>query len=335
MVPTVGVSDVNPEMFVGDNVPAGFLPIDATAVSARLTVVPGAALVFGIPVSLPLYNALQLAQGKTVGAIDEVNMPSLSKAEVASIMAGRVKNWNQFKAGPTGQGLRDYVVSLGGTAPGSNLVNICRRVNGSGTQAQMSAKFLNYPCTAGASSPTASSSALTGPVVTLNSSSGNVDTCLNTAATNNRWAVGLQALEKNFLVAGAYPLAYRFVKIDGVAPTLANAANGKYFDVVENTFQWRRVGGASTPALQLSGDKLNLMSDIANGAGSATIVRTVMNPNFVYGFGQSGYLALDTNGTNAPSYPFSATNPVTPYTHTVGGGLDNCRSPVLLDTAGM
>ncbi|MBI3187187.1 MAG: hypothetical protein HYZ31_04835, partial [Gammaproteobacteria bacterium] len=217
VVSDAGVSDVNPEMFVGDNVPAGFGPINASVVAAKMTVVPGAALVFGIPVSLPMYNALQLAQGKTVGAIDEANMPSLSKAEVASIMAGKVKNWNQFKAGPAGQGLRDYVVALGGVAPSSNLVNICRRVNGSGTQAQMNAKFMNYPCTAGALAPTVTSNTFTGPVVTLNSSSGNVDTCLNTAATNNRWAVGLQALEKNFLVGGAYPLAYRFVKIDGVA----------------------------------------------------------------------------------------------------------------------
>ncbi|MBI3187422.1 MAG: hypothetical protein HYZ31_06125, partial [Gammaproteobacteria bacterium] len=115
----------------------------------------------------------------------------------------------------------------------------------------------------------------------------------------------------------------------------ANAANGKYFDVVESTFQWRRAGGTGTPALQLTGDKLDIVATIAAGAGRASIVRDVMNPQFVYGFGQSGYLALDTNGTNAPSYPFSATNPVTPYTHTNGGGLDNCRSPVLLDTAGM
>lgn len=335
VVSDAGVSDVNPEMFVGQNVPAGDFPVDAAEVAAKMTVIPGAALLFGVPVSEPLYRALQLAQGKTVGMDDEANMPSLSKAEAASIYAGRVKNWNSFKVGPTGQGLRDYVVALGGTAPSSNLVNICRRVNGSGTQAQSNAKFLNYPCTAGAGAPASSGSPVLGPVITLNSSSGNVDTCLNTAATNNRWAVGVQGLEKNFLVGGVYPLAYRFVKIDGVAPTLANAANGKYFDWVENTYQWRRAGGSGTDALELVGDKLDIVYTIASNVGRADIVRDVMNPSFVYAFGQSGYLALDSNGTNAPSYPFSNTNPVTPYSHTIGGGLDNCRSPVLLDTAGM
>lgn len=335
VVSDAGVSDVNPEMFVGANVPSGDAPVDATLVSARMTVVPGAALLFGIPVSEPLYRALQRVQGKTVGMDDEANMPSLSKAEVASIMAGKVANWNVLKAGPAGQGFRDYAVSLGATAPASNLVQICRRVNGSGTQAQMNAKFLNYPCTVGAVQPASSGSPVLGPVISLGSSSGNVDTCLDGHGDNNRWAIGLQGMEKNFLVNGAYPLSYRFVKIDGVAPTLANAANGKYFDWVENTYQWRRVGGNGTDALELGGDKLDIVYTIASNVGRADIVRDVMNPNFVYSFGQSGYLALDTNGTNAPSYPFSNTNPVTPYTHTNGGGLDNCRSPVLLSTAGM
>ena len=201
-----GTSDVNPEMFVGQNVPTGFGPVDATVVAAKMTVLPGAALLFGIPVSEPLYRALQLAQGKdsTNIALDangrvtrdnEANMPSLSKAEVASIMSGKVANWNVFKAGPNlsplGQGFRDYAVSLGATAPASNLVQICRRVNGSGTQAQMNAKFLNYPCTAGASAPASAGSPVLGPVINLGSSSGSVDTCLNghgigPAATRSR-----------------------------------------------------------------------------------------------------------------------------------------------------
>ena len=363
-VSDAGVSDVNPGLFVGAN--AGPWPPVAPGPNSlgRIEpVTPGAALLFGIPVSLPLYRALQYVQGKipTAGTIDdsEAAMPSLSKEEVASIMTNRVKNWNNFKVGPApGTGLRDYYASLPGVTtdqlPFNPLVNICRRTNGSGTQAQMSAKFLNYPCTPGASAPTETSNRILGTVVYLGASSGDVDTCLDIAGTlgnaaavpsnvatgvagspgNNRWAVGLQSLEKNFLVGGVYPLNYRFVKIDNVAPTLANAANGKYLDWVETTYQWRKVPVEAVPAL--TGDELDLVSTIANNAGKADIVRTVVNPDFVYSFGQSGYLALDaTIGTNAPTYPFVATNPVTPYTHTIGGGVDNCRTPVILTTGGM
>ena len=131
-------------------------------------------------------------------------------------------------------------------------------------------------------------------------------------------------------IVDAYPLKYRFVKIDGVAPTLANAANGKYFDWVENTYQWR-----NATLNPLAGDKLDIVYTIASNVGKTDIVRDVLNPSFVYSFGQSGYLALDTNGTNAPTYPFASTNPVMPYTHTIGGGTDNCRVPVVLTTGGM
>ena len=285
VVSDAGVSDVNPEMFVGANA-GGFDPVDAAVVAAKMEVRPAAALVFGIPVTTNLRNSLQLVQGKTVGAEDEANMPSLSKAEVASIMAGRVKNWNQFKAGPAGQGLRDYVVALGGTAPSSNLVNICRRVNGSGTQAQMNAKFLNYPCNPGSVAPTETSNVFNGPVVTLGSGSGDMDTCLATAVGLNKWAVGIQSTEKNTDNA----LNYRFVKIDGITPSTNKAATGKYFDWVELTYQWRVAG-----ALPLTGDKLNLMNTIATNAASTDIVRDVMNIGG-YTWGSGGYLALAANG---------------------------------------
>lgn len=324
VVSDAGVSDVNPEMFVGANTPAGFDPVDAAVVAAKMEVRPAAALVFGIPVTTNLRNALQLVQGKTVGGETEADMPSLSKAEVASIMQGRMKNWNQFRVGAVG--LRDAVTAAGGTAPAStNLVRVCRRVDGSGTQAQSNAKFLNYPCTAGQVAPASSGSGVVGPVITLNSGSGDVDTCLTTAFTAGQWALGIQSTEKN----ASNSLNYRFVKIDGVAPTINNAANGKYFDWVELTYQWRVTG-----ALPLTGDKLNLMNTIATNAATTTIVRDVMNTGFVYSWGQGGYLALATNG-NAATFPFVTTNPVMPYTHTIGGGTDNCRSPVAVLNVGM
>jgi hypothetical protein len=310
-----GVSDVNPELFVGANTPAGFSPVNAAVVAAELNVVGAAAVVFGIPVTLNLRDALQLAQGLTVGAEDEANMPTLSKRQVASFMTGTIKKWNQFVV--NGTALNTYP---GVTAPSSTIVNICRRVNGSGTQAQMNANFLNYPCTPGASAPLqAPGSALAGPVINEGSGAGDVDNCLVAANTANKWAIGIQSTEKNANNAKGY----RFVKIDGVAPTIANAANGLYMDWAEQTFQWRTVAPNA-----LTGDKLNLVSTIATNAASPTTIKNVVNPAFVYTWGQGGYLALKSNGF-AASFPFVDTNPVTPYTHTAGGGLDNCRTPVI------
>ena len=314
----LGVSDVNPEMFVGANVPSGFNPIIGT--TPGITIKPAAALVFGIPVTLKLRNALQQIQfgslSPLVGLDTEAAMPTLSRAQVASLMSGGIRSWSQV-LDDNGLPLNTHpsVTDL----PTSSLVNICRRVNGSGTQAQMSAKFLNYPCTPGAKAPLqAPGNTFLGPVVTEGSGSGNVDTCLTTANTNDRWAIGIQSTEKNVNLA----LAYRFIKIDGVAPTINNAADGKYMDWVEQSYQWRDDNFLSKL------DMLNIVQTIVANAAKPSIVRD-SNLAFAHTWGQGGYLALKSLGF-ASDNVFNIANPVTPYTHTFGGGTDNCRSPVVV-----
>ncbi|TAN53071.1 MAG: hypothetical protein EPN21_02410 [Methylococcaceae bacterium] len=345
----MGVSDVNPELFLGDNTPDGFDPVNKILVNKQLVVSAAAALVFGVPVTKDLRDTLQkaeVAQGSLgadcVGDETESCMPSLSKAQVASLYAGRIKTWDSFKV--NGQPLSDYAAS---TAPSNNLVHICRRVDGSGTQAVANEFYLNNPCSGdyGATLPPAAkdstpnklavvSNPLTGPVVIENSGSGDVEVCLNDfneatvglganhpnpAAGYKAWAVGVQSLEKNATLSNKY----RFVKVDGVAPTLENVANGSYLHWAEQTFQWRKTNAGGP-----SGNKLKIIQKIASEASKPSIVAQ-LNVSFKHSFGDSGYLVTPQNATPDADGVFDANNPVNPYSHSFNGKVDNCLAPTV------
>lgn len=345
----MGVSDVNPELFVGDNTPVGFDPVNKTLVNKQLVVSAAAALVFGVPVTKDLRDTLQkaeVAQGtlnaNCVGDEAENCMPSLSKAQIASLYSGHIKTWDSFKV--NGQPLSDYAV---GNAPSNNLVHICRRVPGSGTQAVANEVYLNNPCSGayGATLPPAAKDAtynklavvsnpLTGPVVIENSGSGDVEVCLNDfneatvglganhpnpGAGYKAWAVGVQSLEKNAALSNKY----RFVKVDGVAPTLENVANGSYPHWAEQTFQWRKASAGGP-----SGNKLKIIQKIAAEASKPSIVAQ-LNGSFKHSFGDSGYLVVPQVATPDADGVFDANNPVNPYSHALSGKLDNCIAPTV------
>jgi len=340
-VSDMGVSDVNPEMFVGQNTPAGSDDVSATKVSERLEVRSGGALVFNTPVTKALRDALQRAQIEAgtltagcAGQDTEACMPSLSRQMVASLFTGNIGKWSEIKvitSGGTSKPLTDYAVS-GDTT--DDKVYLCRRVNGSGTQAQFNAKFLNYPCTDSALTPSSASNPSSGPVVVLNSGSGDMDNCLkdfndgsNDSTQNSgavkAWAIGIQSTERNADASRNY----RFVKIDGQAPTLENAFAGRYFDFAEVTYQWRKTGFNGP-----TGDTLKIIEKIASDAGKPSII-AANNASFVHPFGNGGYLAVSANGFDVPADgKFDANNPVTPYSHAPGGlSLNNCRIPVVDD----
>jgi len=374
-VPSFGVSDVNPAMFVGKNTPAGFTAVAAADV-AKLDVTSAAALVFGVPVTTELRDALQVAQvsqgilpvgcdagldgapikdatGKIIGRTaptreTEACMPTLSSNQVASIMSGKIKTWNQFYINGTALPSVAGVTVPGGTITAGDLkVQICRRVEGSGTQAQNNMVFLRYPCTSAAAFPAVPSRAgnRNGPVVYLNSGSGDVNKCLddfnngsntgkksdgtfNNAGLIHRWAIGLQALEKN----ANLKFGYRFVKVDGAAPTLVNAANGTYKDWVEQTYQWRKTLGTAADS-DLTGqdvDAKNIVYAIAAKAATPAFLGALDASKFDHTFGRSGFLAAATHFTPSATGQLDLLNPVMPYTHApAGSALDNCRIPMV------
>ncbi|CAI8844548.1 hypothetical protein [Methylococcus capsulatus] len=339
-VSDAGVSDVNPAMFRSMNTPDGVAPVDPAKVSQRLDVVSGGALVFNTPVTKSLRDALQRAQ-IDMGSLDpdcegqdtERCMPSLRKYQIASLLTGNIGKWSEIKVvDKNGQAKGDLTQYANGSIT-DDKVYICRRVNGSGTQATTNANFLNAPCTDSALSPASTSNPLAGPVVILNSGAGNVDTCLDdfNQGTNNSkanaagvkaWAIGVQSTERN----ANLKYNYRFIAIDGVAPTLANTASGHYMDWAENTYQWRK------PAYNgPTGDKLKIIQKIASDAGSPSLTAK-NNAAYAHPFGQGGYLAVTTAG-NTPSADgkFDPNNPILPYSHAPGLSLDNCRVPVVND----
>lgn len=355
--PDLGLSDVDPIQFKGNNAIGG-LDISAADV-AKLTVKSASALAFGVPVTLDLFKTLQAAQmslGKisttncNIGDTTEECLPSLSKADIATIHAGKWVDWNSLKVGnsATAPGLYDWAasspvvdgVSVDQFLPGDPALHICRREPGSGTQAQSNIKFLNDGCAAAATTlqPAGGNDDLLGegegaPLIHAMTSSGRVDACmedlqsgLDTAPNfdnslyGKRWAVGIQSLEK----VKSY---YEFIKVDGVAPTLNNVVEGKYQDWVENTFQYRN----STSANPLVGAKLTLADALIKSAGSPGVMADI-NASFVHGFGIGAYLAVPSN--HAPSNGrFDAARPVAPFSHAVKtgattfAGANACRQP--------
>jgi len=337
----VGVSDVNPALFRGLNTPSGSKDVVIADVAKKLDVQSGGALVFGTPVTKSLRDALQRAQidqGRLSAECEaqdtEACMPSLSRYQIASLFTGNVGKWSKFLVvaqDGTSKKLTDYA-KVGDVA--DDKVYLCRRVRGSGTQTQFNAKFLNYPCagTAGGT-PTEVVNKLAGPITILNSGSGDVNLCLddfnngtNNGKTNTSsvkaWAIGVQSTENNFDLKSAY----RFIKIDGVAPTLQEAAAGRYMDFAEVTWQWPKAGQKGAP----TGDKLKIIQKIARDAGKPSILGGI-DAKFKHPFGNGGYLALTSAGnTAAATGILDLNNPVSAYTHAPGkAALDNCRIPVV------
>lgn len=347
VVSDAGLSDEEPSLFVEPNVPSGFAAVTPTQIG-RLNAAPVAALTFGIPVTNALYAALQQAQGldadldndgvfegqsETATAAEiEANMPSLTREQVAALMKGSITSWaNIFYNGTA-------LTSVGGgiPAPADSRVTICRRVNGSGTQAQMNALFLNVPCSTAAEFAATDNTGCTNttggqgtlPFCTLggaykgyadlrgvtsgqaivheNSGSGNVDTCLGDLQNANRWAIGLQSLEKK-------SSSYSFIKLNGVSPTLENVATGNYMDWAATSMQWRNqtVSGIAAPA----GDELAVLTTLRTEFANPSVLDS-LNDSFTPSFGAAGFLSL-----NGSTRPFNVNAPVMQYTR----GASTCN----------
>jgi ABC-type phosphate transport system substrate-binding protein len=159
-VPDVGLSDVEPALFTD------------------LVNQPGTADFTGDPVGTPFTDASSLASkslfavgfGAQVNALNPVT--GITKQQYASIATGAISNWNQIDP-----------------ALGSHTVVLCRRTNGSGTQAMSNAYFLNTAC--GNSQVPADSGF--GARIVENVATGNVRTCI----AGDPWAIGWLSLEDN------------------------------------------------------------------------------------------------------------------------------------------
>ncbi len=289
-VPDGGISDVEPAMLQQPiNRPTG-----VAALAIPPTVNFGALVqgIFGVAVNKKLYRRLQEAQGlaqvdppadqDTWTGVDIANIPSLTTGFVRAALAGSVtgnaaanRGWN-------------LVVPAAPLVAGKT-INVCRRVEGSGTQAASNIFFVLSPCQSGynaalnatgyaqpAANPfVAGVNGTLGVRVTATAysevtSSGNVETCLggtvesavNPLDATDDEAYGLAVLQReNNPREGGSDKGYRFVKLDRVEPTRSQAKAGDYPFVFEATLQW------NTANAGLSADKIAFLSSVRSNFG--------------------------------------------------------------------
>lgn len=317
LVATTATQSVAPEAGFSDVEPA---LLGATAAqNTRLQVTAPNVLIFGVPVTVAARNALQAAQGLTVGAEDETNMPSLSSALLSSVYTGNISSWSQL-----------------GVTLADDTIYLATRVETSGTQKSFNAVITGGACSRDVqtvllnNSTEAQCSAPT-PVGTVfaGSGSGNVLNCMAGHNSRNRGAFGVLSME---FVPGApgAGTGYRFIKIDGWAPTLVNVVNGNYTFWVEPTFQYRK-SPAPNP---LTGNKKILADRIVAQLGSEAVISS-LNSSFVQSWGPSGLLAKPS----AANPPLAIVPPATPaqvqgnptnaFTRSPTGTPLNCQKPVL------
>ena len=354
-VPRAGLSDVNPELVGG--------------VTAPLTVRAQNEIVWGLPVSKNLRNALQTIQGLVPSTVPhddpsrdtQETMPTLARAQVTAIFAGAIKSWDEFydvKGTPITQssllGLsppRDPDAS--GASPGAyrpdratgSQVYICRRIESSGTQASYEIHYLHARCEASAPAfvkPNDGSDSVAGgdvnrlvrvarPRGNVFAGMGTADVrdCLDAHAQFNRWAVGILSTEN---VGNNGTRKFRFVKVDGEAPTLLNAYLGRWPHVTEQSMQWRQSYDASVG----STNEGRVLGFVATNLGVPHVI-AALNSGFVHSWGQGGYLAPATSGFAPPAPPVTADglrqNPVASLTRSLGR-LNDCGEPFVVRPTG-
>jgi hypothetical protein len=328
IVPDAGIADVEPRLL-------GATPQQLEV----LHVTSQNAVIFGVPVTKGLRDALQLAQGLKVGAEDEANMPSLSRLQLANLFNGNLSRWEM---------LRDRrghsLVSLpGARGPKDLRVFLCRRVETSGTEAAFEVYFLGQRCS-GLSSriPAGNDGGEVGAnTVNEGSGTGDVKDCLNLHEFAGRWAVGMFSTENPSNLQqddpGPPPAKpkdrrddrWRFIRIDRAAPTLLNVVEGRYDFFMEQTIMYRRTQGL-LGGEPLAGDKLSLIDKIATNAGDPLIIRE-LNRKFRHTWGDAGVLALTTNGYRPADPPRDAgavaATPVATSSKSIGGVTNNCAMP--------
>jgi hypothetical protein len=202
----LGVSDVEPAALTGENWGGQFTYLGADPgapfVKSNISSKPVIAQVFSVVLS----NA-----GPTAG------VTNLRRQDITSIFSGAYSDWSQV---PNAAGT--------GVLP-AGPITVCRRDTGSGTQTSASIYFNGYGCSSAFYPFVTSPSGPFGNPVTTNLTTGQVKSCITTAAASNIGAIGIAA-------NGNTPTNGTTISIDGVAPTQTNAALGSYQYYVESTF---------------------------------------------------------------------------------------------------
>ncbi len=325
------------------------------------TVISTGGTVYGVGVTLDLYKVLQAAQKRAgtlpsdveIGHYSERDMPNLNRNVLASLLAGKIGAWEQFKIVDKTDGnkvkslldksiLNDAAVSAPSkeSATGENLtpVALATRNNGAAAIVVAYAKFLNYPTTANSITPVVpvKDDALVEntslPIVKAPKSIADSGTILNdwqngtnTLGFNNvvegtgfakRWGIAFNSVDRNTSVkadgTGGDP--WRYIKIDGYAPTLENVAAGVYPIWTEGAalYQTKKVADKQWEL------KTKLLRALTDNWSSPAVIGAFTSTQ---AWGKTGAFVTSSDPRGfLTAIPFDASNPVIPFSHL---GTDN------------
>ncbi|MGZ8157350.1 MAG: hypothetical protein ACXWT1_08100 [Methylobacter sp.] len=301
-----------------------------------------------------------LPNSVAIGSYSETSLPNLNRNVLASLLAGKIGAWDQIKIidktdGNTAKTLldSDILADAGVSAPykesitGTNLtpVAVGRRNKGAAIGAVAYAKFLNYPSTKNAFPPAAKTADnavdedATLPIVKSPGGAADTGNLLkdwqngtNATGFNNvtdgsgfakRWGIAINSADRNSSVvaAGTGGDPWRYIRIDGYAPTLENVAAGVYPHWAEGAVLYL----TNKSIDPLWAVKKKLLKAFADDLGSPTVANAV---NTQQAWGKTGIFATtaDPRGFTA-SVPFNTSNPVVPFTH--NNGVNNTHADIV------
>jgi len=287
---------------------------------------------------------------------NEANMPSLTRDTIASVFSGQYSSWDALAVatGTTSVALTTFNGNEPGVtnqpAPADKTAYVARRVPTSGTQ--KASEIFFFGGTAGGSddglgfvppngyptgcNPTALSFDISpvqpnadseakcttpaGQRVFNGSGTGNVRNCVSNHYAGVRWAIGIASTESAYATSNSW----RFIKIDGQAPSLLNVYKNKYKHWVAQS--------ANKPEYfsSLSANKQGAVGAIFAALGSQSVLRAV-NLSLVQPFGAGSLFALVENGASPDPLPVTQAqiqaNPGLPLTRALLGTTDNCQLP--------
>ncbi|MEQ8659512.1 MAG: hypothetical protein RLW62_01710, partial [Gammaproteobacteria bacterium] len=142
------------------------------------------------------------------------------------------------------------------------------------------------------------------------------------------WGIGVQSTEKNPDLG----LGYRFVKVDGLVPSLENVYAGDYTDHYEQTCQIRKDNSTIDPAAD--GATARALFNTVCTAGLVDVFE--QNQNFLHAWGYAGWLTVpDGPGGAIADAPLTAAllmdpNDPTPVSSWTYRG-ESCSAPVVFD----
>ncbi len=309
----IGVSDVEPQFFG-----------PAVGNWTNLKAESLASVIFGVPVTKNVYEALQTAQGiAAVGSLLEADMPSLSQGQITSLYTQEGQSWSAL----TGAVLADDTVYVARRFTTSGTQKTFEALIGRTTNTSPGGRVCQSPVDGFVSGPnaadnTAANSLCNGANLIVNNSGSNqVVTCLNKHQADGRGAVGTLSTEYKTSVGGSI----RFTKINGVAPTYRGVASGAYTQYSDLSLNTRLATANGHGPTALAPGYSNFLTRLKINFADPTIIEVVNGSNQPYG--PSGLLALDALANPIPASDFTGATARNPWTRLVGGTDLNNSQP--------